>query len=393
MRPDIFDDGSLCEQPFKKVKAFTDVGNIESMSKERWGAAKWVKGQTRIYCVNDFDVKAEPKLNQPLLEIENGVPSYVSHDEFMKMLESAWCSKDLSETNIMAVLKRTHVFLNTSQCLYIRPASEVATPVIRIPLGKKTDLLHAESRGVYDYHRKGGVDLPADFEEKVEWEANWVKKAMAGDVANLPKRVTIISRGSPFGCAASRPEPSQHNPVGINIAEELRRNMTLPPTLPKPHANTACAAASASASADGAASKAAIPPVNSTPTRKPMAVKQEIPSNVFRSLSAVNVVIDLDDSPSPVRKPSVSKVPVNVTTISKPSTDMSEHAGAPDELEGLSQDLEKLLEQEMEYMEDDLRREAEDEAGDMSCDLEGVPGADAQDERDAHDEMDVEEGM
>ena len=41
-RPDIFDDGSLSEQPFKKVKAFTDVGNIESMSKERWGAAKWV---------------------------------------------------------------------------------------------------------------------------------------------------------------------------------------------------------------------------------------------------------------------------------------------------------------------------------------------------------------
>ena len=34
-RPDIFDDGSLAEQPFKKVKAFTDVGNIESMSKER----------------------------------------------------------------------------------------------------------------------------------------------------------------------------------------------------------------------------------------------------------------------------------------------------------------------------------------------------------------------
>jgi len=43
-RPDIFDDGTFCEQQFKKIKAFTDVGNIESMSKERWGAAKWVKG-------------------------------------------------------------------------------------------------------------------------------------------------------------------------------------------------------------------------------------------------------------------------------------------------------------------------------------------------------------
>ena len=34
-RPDIFDDGTLSEQQFKKLKAFTDVGNVESMSKER----------------------------------------------------------------------------------------------------------------------------------------------------------------------------------------------------------------------------------------------------------------------------------------------------------------------------------------------------------------------
>ena len=66
MRPDIFDEGSLCEQPFKKVKAFTDLGNIESMSKERWGAAKWVRGQSRIYCVNDFDINTEPTLDQAL---------------------------------------------------------------------------------------------------------------------------------------------------------------------------------------------------------------------------------------------------------------------------------------------------------------------------------------
>ena len=57
LRPDIFDDGTLPEQPFKKLKAVTDVGNIESMSKERWGAAKRVKGQPRIYCVNDYDAQ------------------------------------------------------------------------------------------------------------------------------------------------------------------------------------------------------------------------------------------------------------------------------------------------------------------------------------------------
>ena len=152
------------------MKAFTDVGNIESMSKERWGAAKWVRGQARIYCVNDFDIKTEPRLDQALVEIEQGIPSYVSHESFMKMLACAWYSKEESESNVMAVLKRTHIIVNTPKCLYIRPASETEKPVIRIPLGDKIDFLHVDSRKVYDYHRKGGVDLPQDFDSKVEWE-------------------------------------------------------------------------------------------------------------------------------------------------------------------------------------------------------------------------------
>ena len=50
---------------FKKIKAFTDVGNIEAMSKERWGAAKWVKGQLRMYGVNDSDAQAERRHAYP----------------------------------------------------------------------------------------------------------------------------------------------------------------------------------------------------------------------------------------------------------------------------------------------------------------------------------------
>ncbi|CAE7228352.1 unnamed protein product [Symbiodinium microadriaticum] len=165
-RPDIFDDGCLCEQPFKKVKAFTDVGNIESMSKERWGAAKWVRGQARTYCSSDFDIKTEPPLNQPFLDIEQGIPTYVSQSDFMKMLESAWCSKDCNDANIMAVLQRTHIFVNTAKC-------------------DKIDFLHVDSRKAYDYHRKGGQDVPQDFEMKVNWERDWVAKAMGGKMRCL----------------------------------------------------------------------------------------------------------------------------------------------------------------------------------------------------------------
>ena len=193
-RPDIFDDGSLCEQPFKKVKAFTDVGNIESMSKERWGAAKWVRGQPRIYCVNDFEPETEPAFDIPILAQREGVVSYVSHNDFLKMLDKAWYEKEKTSANVMAVLKRTHILLSTKTSLYVRPASEKESPVLRMPFGDKSDLLHLESHSVYDYHRKGGTDMPADFKEKLAWETSWVDKVMAGDFDNLRYRATILSK-------------------------------------------------------------------------------------------------------------------------------------------------------------------------------------------------------
>ena len=97
-----------------------------------------------------------------------GRTSHVSHTEFMRMLECSWYSKEASQANIMAVLKRTHIlFVNTATRLYVRPASETETPVLRFPLGGKTDFLHADSRNIYDYQRKGGTDLPADYGMKV----------------------------------------------------------------------------------------------------------------------------------------------------------------------------------------------------------------------------------
>ena len=114
-RPDIFDDGTCCEQQFKKIKAFTDVGNVESMSKERWGAAKWVKGHLRLYCVNGFDAAQEPKDDMPIMQKQSGQHGYVSHKDFMKMLDNAWFAKEASPRNVMAVLKRTHLFIQTKK--------------------------------------------------------------------------------------------------------------------------------------------------------------------------------------------------------------------------------------------------------------------------------------
>ena len=154
-RPDIFDDGSLCEQHFKKVKAFTDVGNIESMSKERWGAAKWVRGQPRIYCVNDFEPETEPAFDIPILAQREGVVSYVSHNEFLKMLDKAWYEKEKTSANVMAVLKRTHILLRTKTSFYVRPASGRESPVLHMPFGDKS-----WNRGAGNAHGHGGCPWP-----------------------------------------------------------------------------------------------------------------------------------------------------------------------------------------------------------------------------------------
>ena len=38
----------------------------------------------------------------------------------MKMLDIAWFAKQASPSNIMAVLKRTHLFINTKSFLHVR---------------------------------------------------------------------------------------------------------------------------------------------------------------------------------------------------------------------------------------------------------------------------------
>ena len=46
--PCILDDPCVDEQDVKKVKAFSDVADEEVLTKERWTAAKFVQGQTRL---------------------------------------------------------------------------------------------------------------------------------------------------------------------------------------------------------------------------------------------------------------------------------------------------------------------------------------------------------
>ena len=120
--------------------------------------------------------------------------------------------KKKTSANVMAVLKCTHILLSTKTSLYVRPASETESPVLRMPFGDKSDLLHLESHSVYDYHRKGGTDMPADFKEKLAWETSWVDKVMAGDFDNLRYRATMLLKNARATIIAAQQESISNGP-------------------------------------------------------------------------------------------------------------------------------------------------------------------------------------
>ena len=186
------------------------------------------------------------------------------------MLDDAWNTKEKNDANVMAVLKRTHIIVNTNTSLYIRPAGEKCAPVLRMCLGDKTDYLHVDSRKIYDFHRKGGTDLPADFQQNVAWEQAWLEKAMKGD-RNLPYRATIIQGRSPFMDG----EPT--GSLGVsdtckdrNLQEHLLQNLHQEPS--QMHQPQPRAAASSAANLE-------VPSAPSHATRRPAVVKEEPPSS------------------------------------------------------------------------------------------------------------------
>ena len=160
----------------------------------------------------------------PVLMKRSGQHGYVDHKVFMQMLECAWFQKEANESNIMAVLKRTHLFINTSKFLYVRPAGTDAKPVMRIPLNDKSDLLHEDSRQIYDFFRKGGSDMPSDFAEKLKWEEKWVSIAMAGRAKDVPKRATIRGK-SPFA-----DEPPHTKDLREDSPDEMDRALAAAPS-------------------------------------------------------------------------------------------------------------------------------------------------------------------
>ena len=83
--PAIYDDGDIGAEPTKKKKkkAFSNVDDTETLTRERWTAAnKFMQNQLRIVIDNAY----EPAFETP---IEPGLKPHIPHEQLMKMIRQA----------------------------------------------------------------------------------------------------------------------------------------------------------------------------------------------------------------------------------------------------------------------------------------------------------------
>ena len=179
-RPDALDDADPRTIPPAKWKAFGDVGLAEAMSRERWGASKWVKNQLRLWGFNPVDYAKEP---QEGLE--------VTADAFFQLLQPLW-HKDMDEESKMAVLKRSCVVVITLEWIYWRIANENRVPVNRLKfqadgLGSRS-LVHTSAHDLVRAWKEGdSITFPENYEEQLVWEEQWMNAVMSKAALPIPQ--------------------------------------------------------------------------------------------------------------------------------------------------------------------------------------------------------------
>ena len=107
--PALYDDGDIGAEAVKK-KAFADVADEETMTRERWTNSKFVRHQLRIVLDNAYNPDAEPA--DDLME----TALTVQHEDFFHMMRPAL--GNISVTDAMDILKRSAVVIFSKKIIY-----------------------------------------------------------------------------------------------------------------------------------------------------------------------------------------------------------------------------------------------------------------------------------
>ena len=132
--PCIFDDGDLFDQHPKTLKAFFDTSQEEAMTRERWGASKFVLNQLRLAGENSY-TEAQIPSDEEWAEANEGTQVIVNSRTTLKLWEmtKATFPTGISKANAFALFKRINIYLNTENHIYRRLAGS-KSGVERFPI-------------------------------------------------------------------------------------------------------------------------------------------------------------------------------------------------------------------------------------------------------------------
>ena len=220
-RPDSLDDCDLDTVPMSKLKAYFDMTLKQAQTKERWGAASWPQGQLRVAADNKYEPKEEPN-NESVLWHTTTHPNQgvMPYARFMAMVRPAF-SKEATEADMDAILKRCSIVVHCKDFVYVRPAGvEGKSFVTRVPVGSDLiikphvpELLQRFTKSKIDVrgHKKAeghdGVAPLVRTEEEIarlaEEEFAWLDKKM--EAAPALEELAQDENGQPTQVASEDP--------------------------------------------------------------------------------------------------------------------------------------------------------------------------------------------
>ena len=253
-RPDGLDDADPKTIPPAKWKAFADVGLTEAMTRERWGASKWVRNQLRLFAFNPICVTGEPRA---------GV--FVTHAQFLQIINPCW-HKDMDDESVLAVLKRSCLVVITKVWCYWRIASEKENDVPRIErpldLAGRSSLVDPGASHVVSAWKEQRVELPEDYEEQLAFEETWLNAVLSKGALQVPSTGVqpMPDAATPLGGLRlpdrlPTTQPSQASIMGGEVVAmaDADGHFQLPPLNKRLHSATLARAQTASASSSSGA--------------------------------------------------------------------------------------------------------------------------------------------
>ena len=208
-RPDAHDDGRLAAEPIPNMTGFADVG-CTMMTKERWGAAKFVQGQMHVIACNDY--VCTDALKQCSYRIIARASCLTYHTKTCWLCSLQLCPRTPQDGCFQAhEHPRKNILVNAGKCLLFRCFTQEEIMVPCLSMGASVEFLQPSSGDRHQQNRDTNVSIRPTFHQDVQWQADYVDAILNGKSPPGPPSPSETV----MPCTSSLmqiPQPPKHRP-------------------------------------------------------------------------------------------------------------------------------------------------------------------------------------